>query len=82
MLNLFPFPSWEAVFAYKSLLLLFFFSIWLSSNISSGVGEYSIFLGGTAISKRRLGQHSFSDLILRCVSCTGFFIFSLIRKVN
>ena len=52
----------------------------LASNISSGVGEYSLFHGVSVISKRRLGQPGFSDLGLRCVSSTGFFIYSLIRK--
>ena len=28
----------------------------LASNISSGVGEYSLFLGGSVVSKRLLGQ--------------------------
>ena len=46
----------------------------VASNISSGVGEYFLFHGGSIISKRLLGQPGFSDLGLRCVNNTGFFI--------
>ena len=46
----------------------------LACNISSGVGEYSLFHGGSVISKRSLGQPGFSDFRLRYVSSTGFFI--------
>ena len=53
----------------------------LASNISSSVGVYSLFHGGSVISKRRLGQPGFSDLGLRCVSSNGFFICSLSGRV-
>ena len=46
----------------------------VASNISSGVGEYSLFHGGSVNSKRLLGHPGFSDFGLRCVSSTGFFI--------
>ena len=53
----------------------------LASNISSGVGEYSRFHGGSVISKRLLGQPGFSDVGLRCVSSTGFFVSRLSGRV-
>ena len=53
----------------------------VASNISSGVGEYSLFHGGSVISKRLLGQPGFSDLGLRCVSSTGLFISLLSGRV-
>ena len=74
MFILVPLPSWEPVVSYKSLLLFFFSSGRLTSNISSGVGEYSLFHGGSVISKRSLGHPGFSLLGLRCVTSTGFFI--------
>ena len=67
--------------AYESWLLLFF-SGRVASNISSGYGEYSLFHVGSVISKRVLGQPGFSDFGLRCVSSTGLFYFSLIRKCS
>ena len=53
----------------------------VASNTCSGVGEYSLFHGGSVVSKRLLGQSGFSDLGLRCVSSTGFFISSLSGRV-
>ena len=53
----------------------------LASNISSGVGEYSLFHGGSVISKRLLGQPGFSDFGLLCVSNTGFLVSRLSGRV-
>ena len=57
-----------------NLCTCWFYSGRFDSNISSGVGEYSLFHRGSVISKRRLGQRGFSDLGLRCVSSTVFYI--------
>ena len=53
----------------------------LASNISSGVGEYSLFHGGSVISKRLLGQPGFLDFGFLSVSNTGFFISHLSGRV-
>ena len=53
----------------------------VASKTCSGVGEYSLFHGGSVIRKRLLGHPGFSDIGLRCVSSTGFFISRLSGRV-
>ena len=43
----------------------------LASNISSGDGEYSLFRGGSVISKRRLGQLAFQFWVCAVLSVLG-----------
>ena len=47
-------------------------------NIPSGAGEYSLFLGGSVVCKRLLGQTRSCEFRWHCVSsnggCTSFFL--------
>ena len=45
----------------------------VASNTCSGVGEYSLFHGGSVISKHLLGQARSSEFGWRCVSSNGVF---------